>query len=194
MNLNELKKQVEAYPPEVRLLIRLSTPGGPDGPTLEKWLADNPINWQRFAALATSHKLVSMIFPSLSFIQDHIPEATYRQLKNQNQRFTRRSFVQTEQTIHLQELFNQEGIPALFFKGIVLSQRLYGHPLHYLETFTDPGRFAGTCYRAANWRPLGLTTGRGNNDRSNKPNRSLKLVWGYPLTPRFRERLQGGAP
>jgi len=73
-------------------------------------------------------------------------------------------------------------------------QRLYGHPLHYLETFTDPGRFAGTCYRAANWRPLGLTTGRGNNDRSNKPNRSLKLVWGYPLTPRFRERLQGGAP
>jgi hypothetical protein len=73
-------------------------------------------------------------------------------------------------------------------------QCIYGHPLYYLETFTDPQRFAGTCYRAANWRPLGLTTGRGKNDQTGKPNRSLKLVWGYPLTPHFRELLQGGAP
>ena len=73
-------------------------------------------------------------------------------------------------------------------------QRLYGHPLHYLETFTDPQLFAGTCYRAANWTPLGLTTGRGKADQTSKPNRSLKLVWGYPLTPRWRELLQGGAP
>jgi hypothetical protein len=73
-------------------------------------------------------------------------------------------------------------------------QRLYGYPIHYLETFTDPQLFAGTCYRAANWTPLGLTTGRGKNDQSKKPNRSLKLVWGYPLSPRWREVLQGGAP
>jgi hypothetical protein len=73
-------------------------------------------------------------------------------------------------------------------------QRLYGHPIHYLETFTDPQLFAGTCYRAANWTPLGLTTGRGKADQTSKPNRSLKLVWGLPLTPRWRELLQGDAP
>ena len=128
MTLEELNKKVEAYPPEVRLLISLSAPGGPDGQRLKKWVNDNPVNWQRFAALAASHKLISMIFPNLSLIQDYIPEETYRYLKNQNQRFTRRSFIQTEQTIHLQELFNKENIPAIFFKGIVLSQRLYGHP------------------------------------------------------------------
>jgi len=72
-------------------------------------------------------------------------------------------------------------------------QRLYGHPVHYLETFTDPGLYAGTCYRAANWRPLGLTTGRGKADPKHKANRSLKLVWGLPLAPRFRELLQAGA-
>lgn len=72
-------------------------------------------------------------------------------------------------------------------------QNLYGHPIHYLETFTDPALFAGTCYRAANWTPLGLTTGRGKAALSKKANRSLKLVWGLPLTPRFRELLQGGA-
>jgi hypothetical protein len=72
-------------------------------------------------------------------------------------------------------------------------QRLYGHPVHYLETFTDPELYAGTCYRAANWRPLGLTTGRGKADQTKKANRSLKLVWGLPLTARWRELLQGGA-
>jgi hypothetical protein len=35
-------------------------------------------------------------------------------------------------------------------------ERLYGHPVYYLETFVDPARFRGTCYLAANWIPLGL--------------------------------------
>jgi hypothetical protein len=55
-------------------------------------------------------------------------------------------------------------------------QRLYGHPIYYLETFVDPGQFAGTCYRAANWIRLGLTTGRGKDDQTNKRNRPLKEV------------------
>ena len=50
--------------------------------------------------------------------------------------------------------------------------------------------FAGTCYRAANWVLLGQTTGRGKDDQTHRPNRSIKEVLGYPLTPRFRELLQ----
>ena len=73
-------------------------------------------------------------------------------------------------------------------------ERLYDHPIHYLETFTDPQRFAGTCYRAANWVALGLTTGRGKDAWSKKPNRPLKLVWGYTLTRRFRQLLSGSDP
>ena len=38
-------------------------------------------------------------------------------------------------------------------------QRIYGHPIYFLETFVDPERFRGTCYRAANWVLLGRTTG-----------------------------------
>jgi hypothetical protein len=68
-------------------------------------------------------------------------------------------------------------------------QDLYGHPILYLESFVDPDRFAGTCYRAANWRFLGRTTGRGKDDQTNMPNRSLKEVLGLPLTKRFRETL-----
>ena len=66
-------------------------------------------------------------------------------------------------------------------------QRLYHHPVYFLETFVDPTRFRGTCYRAANWVVLGRTTGRGKADQTHRPNRSIKDVLGYPLTPRFRQ-------
>jgi hypothetical protein len=69
-------------------------------------------------------------------------------------------------------------------------ERVYRHPVYFAETFIDPGRFRGTCYRAANWRSLGLTTGRGKASTSKRPNRSIKEVLGYPLTPRFRELLK----
>ncbi len=68
-------------------------------------------------------------------------------------------------------------------------ERIYGHSIYYLETFVDPGRFRGTTYRAANWITLGLTTGRGKDDHTKKPNRPLKEVLGYPLTKDFRRRL-----
>jgi len=71
-------------------------------------------------------------------------------------------------------------------------ERVYGHPIYFLETFIDPGRYRGTCYRAANWVRMGKTTGRGKDDQTNRPNRSIKEVWGYPLRRRFRELLSGG--
>jgi hypothetical protein len=71
-------------------------------------------------------------------------------------------------------------------------QSLYNHPIYYLETFIDKGRFAGICYKAANWIYPGDTTGRGKNDQTNKANRSIKAVWGYPLVGDFRNKLCGG--
>ena len=68
-------------------------------------------------------------------------------------------------------------------------ERLYSHPLYYLETFVDPARFRGTCYRASNWIRLGLTTGRGKDAPTKKPTRPVKEVLGYPLTKDFRDLL-----
>ena len=65
-------------------------------------------------------------------------------------------------------------------------QQVYGHPVHFVETFVDPTRFKGTCYKAANWIYLGRTTGRGKDDQTHKPNRSIKDVFGYPLAKEFR--------
>lgn len=71
-------------------------------------------------------------------------------------------------------------------------ERIYAHRIVWLETFVDPERgFTGACYKAANWRCLGLTTGRGKNDQTHKPNRSEKYVFGYPLKKDFRKALYG---
>ncbi len=73
-------------------------------------------------------------------------------------------------------------------------QQVYGHPLYFLETFIDPARFRGTCYRAANWRVLGRTTGRGHNAPTMRPTQPVKEVLGYPLVPDFRARLMRLTP
>lgn len=69
--------------------------------------------------------------------------------------------------------------------------RIYGHTVYFLETFTDPARYKGTCYRAANWVVLGETTGRGNNAPTKERRVPIKKILAYPLTPRFRELLSG---
>jgi len=68
-------------------------------------------------------------------------------------------------------------------------QHVYHHPVYFQETFVDLERFKGTCYKASNWTFLGKTTGRGKNDHTKKPNRSIKAVWAYPLCRDFRVRL-----
>ncbi len=71
-------------------------------------------------------------------------------------------------------------------------RRIYGHPVWFLETFVNPLRHRGTCYRAANWIVLGRTTGRGKNDQTRRPNRPIKEVLGYPLCRDFRSLLAEG--
>jgi hypothetical protein len=66
----------------------------------------------------------------------------------------------------------------------------YARSLHLVETFVDASRFAGGCYRAANWLYAGQTTGRTRQDRWNRINAPPKLVFVYPLTKSFRHDLR----
>jgi len=65
----------------------------------------------------------------------------------------------------------------------------YAHPIYFLETFIDPERFRGTCYKAANWTLMGVTTGRGKADMTHQANRPIKQVFGLALVKDFRQRL-----
>jgi hypothetical protein len=72
-------------------------------------------------------------------------------------------------------------------------QENYGHPILLLETFVEQQRFAGTCYKAANWHCVGQTTGRTRNHNSAAPKAPVKSVWLYPLHRAFRTGLVGAA-
>jgi hypothetical protein len=68
-------------------------------------------------------------------------------------------------------------------------QRKYHAPLSVVETFVDTSRFAGTCYRAANWVGVGTTSGRTRQDRFHRLQVAPKAVYVYPLVSNFREEL-----
>jgi hypothetical protein len=69
----------------------------------------------------------------------------------------------------------------------------YGERVVLLETFVEVPRFAGTCYRAANWRYVGETQGRGKCDVSHRAELPRKGVYVYPLQADFRAALGVGA-
>jgi hypothetical protein len=75
----------------------------------------------------------------------------------------------------------------------------HGWGLELLETFVEAGRFSGVAYRAANWQPVGQTTGRTRQEKQHRPQAPRKSVWVYPLRQHFRQHLgalgsRGGAP
>jgi len=66
-----------------------------------------------------------------------------------------------------------------------------------METFVDPRQFAGTCYRAAGWKLLGETTGRGLARPGRRYHSSPRLILVKSLDKDFRhllgtEPLSGG--
>lgn len=65
----------------------------------------------------------------------------------------------------------------------------YGERLLLVETFVDTSRYEGTCYRAANWIDLGLTQGRGRQDRERTAQLAAKRVLVYPLQRNWRKIL-----
>jgi len=68
----------------------------------------------------------------------------------------------------------------------------YGCRPLMLETLVDPTRFRGTCYRAANWIPVGQTTGRGRMDRDHAAHgQAVKDIYLYPLVRNARQQLRG---
>jgi hypothetical protein len=73
-------------------------------------------------------------------------------------------------------------------------QGRYGLTPVLVETFVDASRHTGTCYRAANWRYVGDTQGRGRNDPGRCAAAGAKAVYLYPLCRDWRARLGGEAP
>ncbi len=68
-------------------------------------------------------------------------------------------------------------------------QARWGYRPLLLETFVDPARFRGSCYRAAGWALLGRTSGEGLVRPGKRYQTSPKLIFAKPLQADFRALL-----
>ncbi|MDX2300157.1 MAG: ISAs1 family transposase [Xanthomonadaceae bacterium] len=73
-------------------------------------------------------------------------------------------------------------------------QAAHGHRLLLAETFIDPQRFAGTCYRAANWIEVGATRGFAKSNTTYVAHGAAKRIWMFPLHRRARALLSSPLP
>lgn len=73
-------------------------------------------------------------------------------------------------------------------------QRHHGYRPALIETFVDPTRYSGTCYRAANWHYVGQTQGRGHDDRRHDHSKTKKEIYVYPLQKDWKRCLLQGHP
>jgi hypothetical protein len=70
-------------------------------------------------------------------------------------------------------------------------QQAFGHPILAVETFVDPQRFRGTCYRAAGWQQLGLTQGAQRDWQDFYTDTAHpKQLWVRALAPRALAQLR----
>jgi hypothetical protein len=68
-------------------------------------------------------------------------------------------------------------------------EKIYGHPVVLAETFVDPSRFRGTCYKAQGWIELGVTRGFGKNGKGYVQHNAPKKILVLPLHGQAREIL-----
>jgi hypothetical protein len=70
-------------------------------------------------------------------------------------------------------------------------EAMWGHPVVLAETFTDPARHVGSCYRAANFAMVGQTAGWGRSNGSYAFHGNPKAVWVRELRRHSRQMLAG---
>jgi len=69
-------------------------------------------------------------------------------------------------------------------------QQTFGYRPLLAESFTDPEAYAGTCYKASGWEPVGFSAGhRRHRADYYQPNQRPKRLWVKPLCPNARERI-----
>ncbi len=70
-------------------------------------------------------------------------------------------------------------------------QETFGYRPLLAESFTDPEAYEGTCYKASNWEPVGVSAGYSRHRADfYVPNERPKRLWLFPLDPQSRQHLR----
>jgi hypothetical protein len=74
-------------------------------------------------------------------------------------------------------------------------QQAFGYRPLLAESFTDPEAYAGTCYKASNWQPVGQSAGYSRHRADfYADNEHPKRLWLRELDPQARRHLRSAVP
>jgi hypothetical protein len=89
-------------------------------------LAANIPDWDALIVLAQAHRVAPVLFACLSGLEIPVPESASRQLHAEYQRNLVHNLASAAELVALLALFDQAGIRAMPFKGVVLTATAWG--------------------------------------------------------------------
>lgn len=99
-------------------------------------LLRGPINWQELFRLATTHRVLPLLYWHLHTVQpDAVPTEPLSQLRQRFERNAHRNLFLARELVNLLKLLTAHDLPALAFKGPTLASAAYGNLA--LRQFTD---------------------------------------------------------
>lgn len=113
---------------EIELLLLCARPR-PNAATVEEisFLANKKIDWEYLVETAFSHKLHLLLYRSLkNTCQERVPGEVLKKLEHAYTTNSMRSFLFSGKLLSILKLLEENSIPAIPFKGPVLSEMVYG--------------------------------------------------------------------
>lgn len=154
--------------PELNLLcLALHRKPSPDDRISFAALVRACVDWPKVVAAAWRHSLSSLVLRGLQACGAGVPNEVINELRRKHAQSAGRSLAQLNEVARLTDSFEQAGIPMLVFKGVALSEQLYGDPFfrsaNDIDLIVDPARLraAGDLLIAGGYRRIG----RGNSKR-----------------------------
>ena len=119
----KLRKHINGYPPELKLLISLIR----NEETNSIKIPDN-FDYSYFQSLVQEHKLTSLVARNTELLERLFPAEVLQNIKNLQHRNAKRNLNYLRELVLLSENLKKKNLPHLFLKGPVLSELAYDNP------------------------------------------------------------------
>jgi hypothetical protein len=125
ISINDIR---EKYTPEMALTILICRVyfNSADAAEINEYVAGNKIDWLFFEKIITAHQVRPVVYKVLSVHNAAIDSAFLDRLRNNCFKIAANNLQKLEELASLSDLFRKNDIKAIPYKGILLSQSLFG--------------------------------------------------------------------
>jgi hypothetical protein len=88
--------------------------------------AAGPLHWPRILGIARRHQVIGLVYDGLTRVQPYVPPEVLRETGAQAAKLVRQNLEIARESLRLQSLFDEAGLPVLFIKGAALAMLAFG--------------------------------------------------------------------